>query len=172
MTFTATPSPYRFAPAWIGGGLGLLLALMVMIVPDWRLESLVGQLGLPEILSAAQPPLGLKARVLLAVVAGAGAGAVGWAAAYLLWGPGGLLAGRVAADRPDDEDYVPSVRRSDRHPDAPPRRPLHAAELGAPRHRRSTTRLSSGPCPPIWTSRYRHSTRMRSCRPRANRRVP
>ncbi|MEG3091053.1 hypothetical protein [Sphingomonas sp. PB1R3] len=132
MTFTATPSPYRFAPAWIGGGLGLLLALMVMIVPDWRLESLVGQLGLPEILSAAQPPLGLKARVLLAVVAGAGAGAVGWAAAYLLWGPGGLLAGRVAADRPDDEDYVPSVRRSDRHPDAPPRRPLHAAELGAP----------------------------------------
>lgn len=132
MTFTATPSPYRFAPAWIGGAVGLFMALIVMIAPDWRLESLVGQLGLPTILSAAQPPLGMKARVILAVAGGAGAGAIAWAAAYLLWGPGGLFGRRARAEATEDADYVPSVRRSDRHPDAPPRRPLNAAELGAP----------------------------------------
>ncbi|MBZ6380678.1 hypothetical protein [Sphingomonas sanguinis] len=132
MTFTATPSPYRLAPAWIGGAIGVFLAFLVLVAPDWRLETLVGQLGLPDILSAAQPPLGTKARLILAVAAGIGAGAVGWAIAYLLWGPGGLLAKRVPVEREDDDDYVPSVRRSDRHPDAPPRRPLHAAELGAP----------------------------------------
>lgn len=132
MTFTATPSPYRFAPAWIGGGVGVLIAFLVLIVPGWRLENLVGQLGLAEILSAAQPPLGTKARLSLAIAAGIGAGAVTWAVAYLLWGSGGLLARTKAVESTDDEDYVPSVRRSDRHPDAPPRRPLNAAELGAP----------------------------------------
>ncbi|WP_322963078.1 hypothetical protein [Sphingomonas fuzhouensis] len=132
MTFTATPSHHRFGPAWIGGAVGVFLAFMVIIVPDWRLESLVAQLGLGDILSAARPPLGMKARGLLALVAGLGAGAIAWAVVYLLWGPGGLLARRVRAEGDDSEDYVPVVRRSDRHPDAPPRRPLHAAELGAP----------------------------------------
>ncbi|APX66903.1 hypothetical protein V3I01_12360 [Sphingomonas sp. gentR] len=133
MTFTAMPPQRRFGPAWIGGAVGLFAILLVMIVPDWRLESLVSSLSLGDILSAARPPLGMKARMLLALVAGLGAGAVTWAVVYLLWGPGGLLARRAKPVRDDDdEDYVPAVRRSDRHPDAPPRRPLNAAELGAP----------------------------------------
>lgn len=132
MTFTATPSHRRFGPAWIGGAAGLFLAFLVIIVPDWRLETLVASLSLGDILSAARPPLGLKARFLLALVAGLGAGAVTWATVYLLWGPGGLLRRRAKSVPEDDEDYVPVVRRSDRHPDAPPRRPLNAAELGAP----------------------------------------
>lgn len=133
MTFTAMPPPRRFGPAWIGGAVGLFAILLVMIVPDWRLESLVSSLSLGDILAAARPPLGMKARMLLALVAGLGAGAVTWAVVYLLWGPGGLLARRAKPVRDDDdEDYVPAVRRSDRHPDAPPRRPLNAAELGAP----------------------------------------
>lgn len=132
MTFTATPSRRRFGPAWIGGAVGLLFALLMMIVPDWRLNALVASLSLGDILAAARPPLGMKARLLLALVAGLGAGAVTWATAYLLWGPGGLLARRARPVTEDDEDYVPVVRRSDRHPDAPPRRPLNAAELGAP----------------------------------------
>ncbi|MBB4609418.1 hypothetical protein [Sphingomonas yabuuchiae] len=133
MTFTAMPPQRRFGPAWIGGAVGLFAILLVMIVPDWRLESLVSSLSLGDILAAARPPLGMKARVLLALVAGLGAGAVTWAVVYLLWGPGGLLARRAKPVRDDDdEDYVPAVRRSDRHPDAPPRRPLNAAELGAP----------------------------------------
>ncbi|KQO55640.1 hypothetical protein [Sphingomonas sp. Leaf257] len=133
MTFTAMPPQRRFGPAWIGGAVGLFAILLVMIVPDWRLESLVSSLSLGDILAAARPPLGMKARMLLALVAGLGAGAVTWAVVYLLWGPGGLLARRAKPVRDDDdEDYVPAVRRSDRHPDAPPRRPLNAAELGAP----------------------------------------
>ena len=132
MTFTATPSRRRFGPAWIGWAVGLLFALLMMIVPDWRLNALVASLSLGDILAAARPPLGMKARLLLALVAGLGAGAVTWATAYLLWGPGGLLARRARPVTEDDEDYVPVVRRSDRHPDAPPRRPLNAAELGAP----------------------------------------
>lgn len=133
MTFTAMPPQRRFGPAWIGGAVGLFAILLVMIVPDWRLESLVSSLSLGDFLAAARPPLGMKARILLALVAGLGAGAVTWAVVYLLWGPGGLLARRAKPVRDDDdEDYVPTVRRSDRHPDAPPRRPLNAAELGAP----------------------------------------
>ncbi|WP_294244125.1 hypothetical protein [uncultured Sphingomonas sp.] len=133
MTFTAMPPQRRFGPAWIGGAVGLFAILLVMIVPDWRLESLVSSLSLGDFLAAARPPLGMKARILLALVAGLGAGAVTWAVVYLLWGPGGLLARRAKPVRDDDdEDYVPAVRRSDRHPDAPPRRPLNAAELGAP----------------------------------------
>ncbi len=133
MTFTAMPPQRRFGPAWIGGAVGLFAILLVMIVPDWRLESLVSSLSLGDFLAAARPPLGMKARMLLALVAGLGAGAVTWAVVYLLWGPGGLLARRAKPVRDDDdEDYVPAVRRSDRHPDAPPRRPLNAAELGAP----------------------------------------
>ena len=66
----------------------------MMIVPDWRLNALVASLSLGDILAAARPPLGMKARLLLALVAGLGAGAVTWATAYLLWGravcsPGG-----------------------------------------------------------------------------------
>jgi hypothetical protein len=132
MTFTAEPSPHRFAPALAGGAFGVLVAFLMLVAPTWRLEMLVAQLGLADIVAAAQPPLGTKARLLLALVAGFGAGAVTWAGAYLLWGPGGLLARKAPAEHDEDEDYVPSVRRSDRHPDAPPRRPLHAAELGAP----------------------------------------
>lgn len=133
MTFTATPSSNRFLPVMAGGAVALLIAFVFLVAPVWRLEMLVAQLGLADILSAARPPLGTKARLLLALVAGAGAGAVIWAAAYLLWGQGGLLASRRAAVEDENEDdYVPAVRRSDRHPDAPPRRPLLAAELGAP----------------------------------------
>ncbi|WP_347091854.1 hypothetical protein [Sphingomonas parapaucimobilis] len=132
MTFTAMPPQRRFGPAWIGGAVGLFFALLAMIAPEWRLNSLVAGLSLGDILAAARPPLGMKARILLALVAGLGAGSVTWATAYLLWGPGGLLARRARRVPEDDEDYVPVVRRSDRHPDAPPRRPLNAAELGAP----------------------------------------
>ena len=103
------------------------------MAPDWRLWPQVGARGRVDSGPAPRPPLGMKARMLLALVAGLGAGAVTWAVVYLLWGPGGLLARRAKPVRDDDdEDYVPAVRRSDRHPDAPPRRPLNAAELGAP----------------------------------------
>jgi hypothetical protein len=62
---------------------------------------------------------------MLAGVAAVLAGAIGWSALFLIWGPGGWL------HTPEPSD-VPSVRRADAHPDAPPRRPMSAAELGVP----------------------------------------
>ncbi|WP_343527744.1 hypothetical protein [Sphingomonas sp.] len=132
MTFTATPSPQRFAPALIGGAIAVFLVLLVLLTPGWRLDMAVTQSGLADLLAAAQPPLGIKARLMLALATGFGGGAVAWAATYLLWGPDGLMARRKPVAEDGGEDYVPSVRRSDRHPDAPPRRPLLAAELGVP----------------------------------------
>lgn len=117
-------------PLW-GGVLALLLAAGFFVaLPDWRLEQLVEASGLPRVLSLAQPPLGNTARLLLALVAGTLAGAIAWSALYLLFGPGGVLHrdAAPAAARP----ARPSVRRADAHPDAPPRHPLTAAELGTP----------------------------------------
>jgi hypothetical protein len=112
----------RLAPV-IAAVLGTLAALLVAILPEWRLVALVEALHLPSILSAARPPLGATARTLLAVVAG---GLVG----------GGLFMAFRAATRlvpAPREDGVPVLRRADAHPDAPARRPIRASEdLGAP----------------------------------------
>lgn len=61
--------------------------------------------------------------VVLAVALGMGAGAVAWAALYLLFGTDGVFA------REGGKDGMPQVRSADRHPDAPPRKPLCAADL-------------------------------------------
>ena len=119
----------------LGGALALLLAAsFFVLLPDWRLEQLVEASGLPRLLPLARPPLGNTARLLLALVAGVVAGAVAWSALVLLFGPGGALYRQresiVAEDRATPAR--PSVRRADAHPDAPPRPPLTAAELGAP----------------------------------------
>lgn len=113
-------------PVWGGALAALAAGLFFVLLPDWRLEQAVDASGLPHVLSLAQPPLGNTARLLLAVIAAVVAGAVGWAALFLLFGPGGAFA-RVAP--PGDR---PTVRRADAHPDAPPRHPLTAAELGTP----------------------------------------
>jgi len=134
LTFKGLAPPFRFGrsalPTW-GGVLALLLAAAFFVaLPDWRLEQLVEASGLPRLLPLAQPPLGNTARLLLALVAGVLADAIAWSALYLLVGPGGMLYRDPAATpaRPSR----PSVRRADAHPDAPPRHPLTAAELGAP----------------------------------------
>ena len=110
----------------IGGAVAALLAgLFFIILPDWRLEGAVSASGLPRLLSFAEPPLGPTARLMLAGAAAVLAGAIGWSALFLIWGPGGWLHKAGPGD-------VPAVRRADAHPDAPPRRPMSAAELGVP----------------------------------------
>lgn len=109
---------------------GTLAALFVAILPEWRLVVLVEGLGLPSILSAARPPLGMTARMLLALVAGGGAG-------------GAILGGLRLAMRfapLAGQDGIPVLRRADAHPDAPARRPIRALEdLGDPLPMRSRT---------------------------------
>ena len=114
-----------------GGGLAALAAgLFFVLLPDWRLEQLVDASGLARVLPLAQPPLGNTARLLLALIATAIAGAVAWSALFLLFGPGGVFDRATTSSKGRGDR--PTVRRADAHPDAPPRHPLTAAELGAP----------------------------------------
>lgn len=105
-----------------GSGVAALFALL----PAAALEDWVWASGMPALIAAAAPPLGVTARAVLALGGGAMAASVTWSVLYLLFGPGGLLAPKTAANA------VPVVRRADAHPDAPPRRPMTAAEMGTP----------------------------------------
>lgn len=111
-----------------------LAGLLVAILPEWRLVVLVEGLGLPSILSAARPPLGMTARMLLALATGAAVGAATVAGLR-------LSLRLVPAPR---EDGVPMLRRADAHPDAPARRPIRAMEdLGDPLPIRSRSILKT-----------------------------
>lgn len=109
-----------------GGALGLAAAALVGTAPSGWIESVADAGGIAGFISAARPPLGATARLLLAAAAGAFTGATVWSALFLLFGPGGAFGPR------EREKGMPGVRRADAHPDAPPRRPLVAAELGSP----------------------------------------
>jgi len=107
-------------------------AFVTYAMPDDIFSGLIAQSGLPDILAAAQPPLGMKARA--AVIAG---GAILCFGAILL-----LMRAldRVPARRPrrakaeaEAPVEAPRLRRADVHPDAPPRRPLLAGrDFGEP----------------------------------------
>jgi hypothetical protein len=56
-------------------------ALLVLATPVWLLEHAVLAAGLPDVLPAAAPPLGMKARFLLVFLAGGGAAVVAFVAA-------------------------------------------------------------------------------------------
>lgn len=119
------PRLIRDLPVTGGIAAALAAALFFLMLPDWRLEGAVSASGLPRLLPFAEPPLGWTARLLLAGGAATLAGAIAWSALFLVWGPGGWLYRAAEGD-------APAVRRADAHPDAPPRRPLSAAELGVP----------------------------------------
>lgn len=107
-------------PKWVATGIVALFAgLVAALLPAWRIESLVTDIGLPALLPAAAPPLGTTFRIGLILAAMAGAGAATWAAV-----------GRFAPTR----RVVRTVtRRADRHPDAPVREPVMAMrDLGTP----------------------------------------
>jgi hypothetical protein len=99
---------------------GVAVAGTTLALPGATLESVAAALGLPGLIQAAAPPLGGTARALLAIGGGLAGAAIGWAVAFLLFGPGGLMSPRTG------------VRRADAHPDAPTRRPVSGAELGPP----------------------------------------
>lgn len=103
---------------------GAAVALAAMLMPPGMLEGLAWDSGIAALIPAAAPPLGVTARALLALGGAGVAAAVAWAALYLLWGQGGPLA-TVRGD-------APVLRRADAHPDAPPRWPISAADLGTP----------------------------------------
>ena len=96
-------------------------------MPDPLFSALVETSGLPEIVAAARPPLGDTARFATVAAAILGTFAAVWALMALLSrGP----ARREA--EPEPVIQVPRQRRADAHPDAPPRPPLLARDLGEP----------------------------------------
>jgi hypothetical protein len=106
---------------------GVAAAALFLLLPQTALEDWVWQSGLPGLIAVAEPPLGTTARAVLALGAATLAAAVTWSALFLLIGPDGVFAPRPAA-----EEGVPVLRRADAHPDAPARKPMSAADLGAP----------------------------------------
>lgn len=111
--------------ACIGAGVALLFAL----VPQPALETLVNATGLPRLVAAAEPPLGLTARAVLVLLGGGLVGMLFWGALALAF-PGSQL---PLGGRRAKEKGVPVLRRADAHPDAPARAPLSAArDLGTP----------------------------------------
>jgi hypothetical protein len=105
------------------------LAFLFYAMPDHIFSGLVERSGLPGLIAAAQPPLGMKARA--AAIA---------AVAFLVFALVLVLMraiDRVSAAAPEarapveDEPEAPRLRRADAHPDAPARRPLLAGrDLG------------------------------------------
>lgn len=117
----------RNIPA-IGGVLaGVVVAAFFLLISTDALESLVVNSGVASLVPAAAPPLGSTARVMLAFAFGALAASVLWSALFLLFGPGGLVSFETRRS-----DGVPVIRRADAHPDAPPRKPMSASDLGTP----------------------------------------
>lgn len=109
------------------GAAGVLVALATLVVPYGLLQDIVVRSGIAAFIPAAEPPLGVTARISVGVFAGGAAALVAWFAlsALLMW--------RDSRGTEEPGERRPVVRRADAHPDAPPRAPLLATrDLGAP----------------------------------------
>lgn len=101
-------------------------------VPQDMLSHMVSATGLPSLFAAAQPPLGITARIAIAVVGAL----LTFGLVFLLL----RLLDRSGLDVPVDgpvfqteDEQAPKLRRRDVHPDAPGRRPISATrDLGEP----------------------------------------
>jgi len=132
---------------------GLSAALLILCIPVGLMEMIVASSGLSEAWPAAAPPLGLKARLIMAGFAGLmtfgliglarrdaglpaqdngkgrahrvqGAHKMGFAFSKLT----ALARGRAAPGLgPDTGPDAPILRRADAHPDAPSRPPIFAS---------------------------------------------
>ena len=113
----------------VAGVLGAGVAAVCALMPAPMLESLVMGSGLPAVVSAAEPPLGMTARLLLAGGAGGLVALFGWFGLFLALGSRGVSFGKTETS----DETVPVLRRADAHPDAPARAPLLATrDLGTP----------------------------------------
>lgn len=118
-----------------GAAFGVMTAIACALVPGGILDRLILRSGIPAVIAAAEPPLGMTARIVLALMGGGTIALLVWFALFLILGSRTLvLGGDVAAQAdPDTGDDLPVLRRADAHPDAPSRRPVFAnRDLGTP----------------------------------------
>jgi hypothetical protein len=112
-------------------GLAALAAVsagfVVFAMPEPVFAGLIQASRLPDLIAAADPPLGETARFAVVGVAALLTFAAVWA---LMAALGRVPARRAEVDEPEAE--APRLRRADAHPDAPARRPLLARDLGEP----------------------------------------
>lgn len=100
---------------------GGCVALAFLVMPSSLLEGLVSASGVPAVIAAAEPPLGLTARVALALLGGGACAGFAWLALYLAFGQRTVT--------PSDFAALLRVRK----PTEPPRPPLFAnRDLGTP----------------------------------------
>lgn len=111
------------------GVAGVLIALVFAVMPTSTLESLVVDSGIAALVNAAQPPLGLTARAVLALVGGGVVSVLAWVALFVAVGTRLIILQNPRATGAAG----PALRRADVHPDAPPRQPVFAnRDLGTP----------------------------------------
>jgi hypothetical protein len=115
----------------IGGMFALVAAILLIATPHWLFQQAVAESGLPSILPAAAPPLGVKARILATLAAMAIAGGVVWAlvkaAERVLERRSNAASSGAEADKDETEGRTLDRILADR------RRPIFAeADLGAP----------------------------------------
>ncbi len=114
---------------------GVAAAAVCALIPSDMLDRLILRSGLPAILAAAEPPLGLTARLVLILLGGGTIALLVWFTLFLIVGSRTIALGGdgVAEDGAEDGESVPVLRRADAHPDAPSRRPVFAnRDLGTP----------------------------------------
>jgi len=110
---------------------GTAAGFVMFAMPGSQFDRMVELSGLPLLLGAAQPPLGMTARAAAVIAAAAGT----WTLVWLILR---ALSKKPPQPRrgsePQEMDMpVPRLRRADAHPDAPARAPIFAGhELGAP----------------------------------------
>ncbi|QLC20967.1 hypothetical protein HFP51_01455 [Parasphingopyxis sp. CP4] len=111
---------------------GLIVAALILMTPNSWFEAFVTESGLPGLISAAEPPLGARARIVFALAAALMVTLIAWGA--LSATVGRKMRQRAEARREaENTEFDPDVRaralrRGDAHPDAPYRRPIMATD--------------------------------------------
>lgn len=115
----------------MAGFAGGAAAFIIYAMPQAHFDEAVSLSGLPMILSAAQPPLGMTARFAAMAAAGIGSFLLVWLVLRALSKPAPKPKHRSGPV--EIEMAPPRLRRADAHPDAPSRRPILAGvDLGRP----------------------------------------
>ncbi|QLC26700.1 hypothetical protein HFP57_17760 [Parasphingopyxis algicola] len=116
---------------------GLIVAALILMTPNPWFEAFIVETGLPGLVSAAEPPLGARARIVFALIAALIVTLGAWIALIAIVGRKLRAGTRFAMPDEEGEDELSgrarSLRRADAHPDAPYRRPIMAEDdLGTP----------------------------------------
>jgi len=108
-------------------------AALLMLMPADVVQNLVVDSGLPSLLAAAEPPLGMKAKLLIALVAAVMASGAVYGVMRLLGRKPARPTRWGAEEAETPFEPAPRMRRRDLHPDAPTPAPISALrDLGVP----------------------------------------